>query len=274
MREEQGITSDEKFSTYLRKLEKTDGITPEERKAYIGIYRLLHQVEKSDGAALGAVLKAGQEVTLEHLLTAVRTHRKGGMDAAVDDAFGMLQEVSYDGETITDQLADMKQLLKQMKDFLSPGKLKNIPEMPTQAEEGQEPSAIRLLNNKKNHCLPGSAQVLAGNRRLGRFGIGATLTMWVLVIFGVLSALLWRTMLVTLATNWFFLFAVQIVLIGYAVLWTVLTIDTLRLVRLVKTGGGARFGIALLSVVLLFVAGGGAVYASQLAGTLMCGKRL
>jgi len=118
-----------------------------------------------------------------------------------------------------------------------------------------------------NFLLPGSAQVLAGNRRLGRFGIGATLTMWVLVIVGVLSALLWRTMLVTLATNWFFLFAVQIVLIGYAVLWTVLTIDTLRLVRLVKTGGGARFGIALLSVVLLFVAGGGAVYASQLAGT-------
>lgn len=140
MREEQGITSDEKFSTYLRKLEKSDGITPEERKAYIGIYRLLHQVEKSDGAALGAVLKAGQEVTLEHLLTAVRTHRKGGMDVAVDDAFGMLQEVSYDGETITDQLAYMKQLLKQMKDSLSPGKLKNIPEMPTQAEEGQEPS--------------------------------------------------------------------------------------------------------------------------------------
>ena len=118
-----------------------------------------------------------------------------------------------------------------------------------------------------NFLLPGSAQVLAGNRRLGRFGIGATLAMWVVVVLGVLSALLWRTMLVTLATNWFLLLILQIVLIGYAVLWTVLTIDTLRLVRLIKTGGAARFGIALLSVVLLFVAGGGAVYASQLAGT-------
>jgi hypothetical protein len=126
MREEQGITSDEKFSTYLRKLEKTDGITQEERKAYIGIYRLLHQVEKSDGAALGAVLKAGQEVTLDHLLTAVRTYRKGGMDAAVNDTFGMLQKVSYKGETISDQLDYMKQMVKQVKDSLSPGKLKNI----------------------------------------------------------------------------------------------------------------------------------------------------
>ncbi len=126
MREEQGITSDEKFSTYLRKLEKTDGITQEERKAYIGIYRLLHQVEKSDGAALGAILKAEQEVTLDHLLTAVRTYRKGGMDAAVNDTFGMLQEVSYKGETISEQLDYMKQLVTQVKDSLSPGKLKNI----------------------------------------------------------------------------------------------------------------------------------------------------
>jgi len=118
-----------------------------------------------------------------------------------------------------------------------------------------------------NFLLPGSAQVLAGNRRLGRFGIGATLAMWVVVVLGVLSALLWRTMLVTLATNWFLLLILQIVLIGYAVLWTVLTIDTLRLVRLIKTGGAARFGIALLSVALLVVSGGGAVYASQMAGT-------
>jgi len=118
-----------------------------------------------------------------------------------------------------------------------------------------------------NFLLPGSAQVLAGNRRLGRFGIVATLTLWALVILAVLSALLWRTALVTLATNWFFLLAAQIVLIGYAVLWTVLTIDTLRLVRLVRTGGGARFGIALLAVALLVVSGGGAGYASQVAGT-------
>ena len=37
---------------------------------------------------------------------------------------------------------------------------------------------------------------------------------------------------------------IQGVLLAYAVLWVVLTIDTLRLVRLVKTGTGARFGIA------------------------------
>ena len=99
-----------------------------------------------------------------------------------------------------------------------------------------------------NFLLPGSAQVVAGNRRLGRIGVAATLTMWVLAVLGILSALLWRTAFVTLATNWFFLLAVQIVLLAYVVLWVVLTIDTLRLVRLVRTGRGARFGIAGLSV--------------------------
>lgn len=105
IRNEQGITSDEKFSTYLRKLEKMDSITPEERKAYIGIYRLLHNIEKTDGAALGALIHSGQEVTLSHLLMAVRTQQKGKIDAIINDEFGSLQSLSYEGETITDQLS-------------------------------------------------------------------------------------------------------------------------------------------------------------------------
>ena len=43
-----------------------------------------------------------------------------------------------------------------------------------------------------NVLIPGSAQVLAGNRRLGRFGLGATLVMWALVVVTALTALLWH----------------------------------------------------------------------------------
>jgi LCP family protein required for cell wall assembly len=128
-----------------------------------------------------------------------------------------------------------------------------------------------------NFLLPGSAQVLAGNRRLGRFGLGATLTLWVLLALAALTALLWPAGLVTIMTGgwipdflsllrWIPLTLVQIALVGYVVLWVVLTVDTLRLVRLVKTGGLARFGIALLSIVLLVGVGSGAVYAAQIAG--------
>lgn len=105
IKEEQGITSEEKYSTYLRQLEKADAITPEERKKYIGIYRLLYNVEKSDGAALGAVVKAGREVTLDHLLTAVQTGKKGRLDAIVNDEFGALQSLTSSKESIAEQLS-------------------------------------------------------------------------------------------------------------------------------------------------------------------------
>ncbi|HPU62982.1 MAG TPA: DUF6240 domain-containing protein, partial [Mobilitalea sp.] len=73
----QGYSSLDKYSTYLYKLEKEGEISQAEKKAYIGIYRLLYQIEKSDGAALGAVIKSGREVTLNHLLSALRTSQKG-----------------------------------------------------------------------------------------------------------------------------------------------------------------------------------------------------
>jgi hypothetical protein len=104
LKQEQGITSEERFSTYLRKLDKEDQLSEDERKAYVGIYRLLHNIDKTDGAALGSVIKADREVTLNNLLTAVRSLRKGTVDARVDDGFGALQNISVDKENITDQL--------------------------------------------------------------------------------------------------------------------------------------------------------------------------
>lgn len=117
-----------------------------------------------------------------------------------------------------------------------------------------------------NFLLPGSAQVLAGNRRLGRFGLASTLVMWVLLVLTVLCAALWQTVFLTLATNTIVLLLAQGVLLAYAVLWVVLTIDTIRLVRLVRTRGAARFGIAALAVALLVVASGTAVYAADAVG--------
>lgn len=117
-----------------------------------------------------------------------------------------------------------------------------------------------------NFLIPGSAQALAGDRRLGKFGLGATILMWALAIVAIVSALLWRTTLLmivlgdlsifglfTIASP--VLFLIGLLLFAYLILWIILTVDTLRLVRLVKTGPIARFGIALLSVVLLVLSG-------------------
>lgn len=100
-----GTDSEEKYSTYLWKLEKQSGqITEEERKSYIGIYRLLNNIEKTDGAALGAVLNSGQSPTLSNLLTAVRTFKNKGIDQKIDDSFGGLEALSFSSESISEQI--------------------------------------------------------------------------------------------------------------------------------------------------------------------------
>ncbi len=102
--EEQDVTSEEKYSRYLWQLEQENGITAQEREGYIGIYRLLNQIEKSDGAAIGAVLDAEKEMTLGNLLTAVRTWKGNGIDAKVDDSFGGLSDLHYTRQNISQQL--------------------------------------------------------------------------------------------------------------------------------------------------------------------------
>lgn len=82
----------EKYSRYLYRLEQRNEITPEEKESYIGIYRLLHQIEKRDGAAIGSLLHQGAEINFKNLLTAVRNHNRGRMDYQVDDEFGALEE--------------------------------------------------------------------------------------------------------------------------------------------------------------------------------------
>lgn len=132
IKDEMGLTEEERFSTFLRKLDmeakhkKDGGLTEEERKAFIGIYRLVHQVEKSKGAAVGSVLDSGKDMTLNNLLTAVRTSKVGSMDKKIDDDFGALESATKENESITEQISYMCQVIKDIKEELSPDKLMNV----------------------------------------------------------------------------------------------------------------------------------------------------
>lgn len=128
-----------------------------------------------------------------------------------------------------------------------------------------------------NFVIPGSAQVLAGNRRLGRFGLGATLTLWVVVVLAVLGALLWPTALASIVTGSFIpdglsllrglpSLLLQAAIIGYVVLWIVLTLNTLRLVRLVRTRPIGGTIMAIVSIGLLVLSGSGAAWAAGAVG--------
>lgn len=100
----EGAADIEKYSRYLYRLEQNHEITAEEKEAYIGIYRLLRQIEKGDGAAIGTVVSNKQELNLENLLSAVRTRKKGYVDAKIDDAFGLLSDMEKKGTSISDQI--------------------------------------------------------------------------------------------------------------------------------------------------------------------------
>jgi polyisoprenyl-teichoic acid--peptidoglycan teichoic acid transferase len=113
-----------------------------------------------------------------------------------------------------------------------------------------------------NILVPGSAQVLAGDRRLGRFGLASTLVLWTLAVIAGVAALAFRDVLLAVATNTIALWALVLLLAFYAVLWIVLTLDTLRLARLVRTSRRARGAIALMSVGALLLTAGGFGYAA------------
>ncbi len=94
---------EEKFSKYLYKLEKNHAVTEQEREAYIGIYRMFRQLEKTDDAAVGSLLKEGAQISFSNLLTAMRSTKKQGMDYRVDDGFDGV-EGTMKTKSITDQI--------------------------------------------------------------------------------------------------------------------------------------------------------------------------
>ncbi|SDB37153.1 hypothetical protein SAMN02910298_01793 [Pseudobutyrivibrio sp. YE44] len=100
-----GSSSDEEsFAKFLWKAEHNSDLTEAERDAYVGVYRLLHQVEKSDGAAIGALISQGTEVTLRNLMTAVRSSKHTGREYEIDDKFGQLDEMVVKDLSITEQI--------------------------------------------------------------------------------------------------------------------------------------------------------------------------
>lgn len=118
---------DEKFSEFLWKLEKKNEISEEERDSYIGIYRLISQVEQSDGAVIGSLVNQGADITMKNLLTAVRVRGKSVMDYKVDDTFAGVDSVSR-GIKIDSQIesAYHTNCLRDVLDTLSPEKMEFV----------------------------------------------------------------------------------------------------------------------------------------------------
>ena len=124
--EELGGEDNRKFSEYLWKMEQNHKISEEERSSYIGIYRLIRQVENTDGAAIGALIQQGAPLTMKNLLTAVRSEKRSSkMDYSVDYNFEGVSGTSK-GSSITDQIeaAYQNNCLKDASELLTPERAK------------------------------------------------------------------------------------------------------------------------------------------------------
>jgi LCP family protein required for cell wall assembly len=119
-----------------------------------------------------------------------------------------------------------------------------------------------------NILIPGSAQLLAGNRRLGRFGVRLTFTLWALAIVALAIYFLAPRVVYGIASNTIALTILQIVFVVYAVLWVVLTLDTLRLTKLVRATPKVRPFVAGVAIAVMVVCVGSAGYAATLTGVL------
>lgn len=128
---ELGSSSDEEsFARFLWKAEHNSKISEAERDAYVGVYRLLHQVEKSDGAAIGALISQGTEVTMRNLMTAVRSSRHVGQEYEINDKFGQLDEMVVRDLSITEQIEKvfLTDRCRDAKEAMTPTKLKVVGE--------------------------------------------------------------------------------------------------------------------------------------------------
>lgn len=99
-----GVTDEQRFSEFLYQMDKNSAITEDERKSFIGIYRLLDKIQKSHGKDIGAVVRNGQEVTLANLFAADKSRKAQGMNVAVDEKFGERVDISTSEKSILEQI--------------------------------------------------------------------------------------------------------------------------------------------------------------------------
>lgn len=124
----EGSAQEESYSEFLWNLEHSDEISEEERGAYVGIYRLLHQIEKTDGAVIGAVAQQGVQMTMRNLMTGIRSRKHAAMDYKIGETAGV--EGTKNG-SITEQIEDsfhyLAQLAGQSEGSLSKADLSSMP---------------------------------------------------------------------------------------------------------------------------------------------------
>ncbi|MGO1971801.1 MAG: LCP family protein [Propionibacteriaceae bacterium] len=112
--------------------------------------------------------------------------------------------------------------------------------------------------------LPGSAQLAAGNKRVGRVALRTWVGLWITALVLLLLALVWRDGAISLIAWPPTLRVLQVVLILLAVGWAGLFVDAWRISRPPELARQHRLGFALLNLVLVALVAGGLIATSSI----------
>jgi LCP family protein required for cell wall assembly len=111
--------------------------------------------------------------------------------------------------------------------------------------------------------LPGSAQLVAGNRRVGRIALRVVVGLLVGTVLLVLLGSVWHGLVYFLASNTFVLGVLRIGLCVLAVGWALLFLDAWRLGQPLELRQQQRLAIVGLNGLLCFSVAGGLLFASH-----------
>ncbi len=103
---EAGTHDAERYSEYLYRLEQSGEISEEERAQYIGIYRMMYQLDADGMNALGGILQQGGTLNFENLLKAYMSGKDRGHSLEVSDEMETI--------TVRDQLSYYRNLFRDL----------------------------------------------------------------------------------------------------------------------------------------------------------------
>ncbi|UKA55684.1 LCP family protein [Arthrobacter sp. FW305-BF8] len=112
--------------------------------------------------------------------------------------------------------------------------------------------------------VPGSAQIVAGDRKIGRIALRVTLGAWLLAVIALVLLFTNRTLLINIITNPAASLLIVLVLAALAVGWLVLFVNTLRLIRPVLLPARMRPAVVIALVLAMVVSSGSLGYAAYL----------